>query len=367
MAEYKYRKTFTDQRGKRHTVYANTLKERDRKIEEAKKKYNSDTMYVDSAKLTLNQYFYDEWTVDRLQKNIVKGSTIAMYKSRYKTHVEKSIGEMRIQAISQRQLEFFQRRLLENGVSDKSCKYIMNLLKNIFNGAKKSKIVKENPCRDIDIVRPKETAEATENKHRALTKEEQHLFMSELKGDYYYEFIALMLQTGMRQGEVAALTYQDVDLKNGVIYVNKTVTRNENAKVITGDTPKTKKSKRPIFIDERPKEIIKSQMAKNEIIAIDGRLFKTPRVKIVLDKMINDTIKRTLKRVKEKTGVEIEYFSSHALRDTYATRFLEQEKDLKTLQKNLGHKNFSMTADLYAHVLDDTQQEAAKRVYIDIG
>jgi integrase len=347
-------------------VYANTKKELEEKKQKAQEKYNSDTSLIDNEHLTLDQYF-EEWIANKERKNLVKEVTVNKYKGFYKVHIKPDIGSMKIQAISQRQLENFQDRMQDSGASDYTCKYTMALLKNIFKGAVKSKVIKENQCRDIDVVKPKKAVKAVESYHRALTKEEQTLFMNELKGDYYYEFISMMLLTGMRQGEVSALKYTDFDYKNNCIHVTKTLTQDSNGKYLIGDTTKTDKSKRDIPMNDDIKAIIESQKAKNEIISISDTFFKSVRGSLVKNPEINRVITVTLKQIKDTKKVEIEPFTSHAFRDTFATRFLEQTKDLQTLKTILGHKSLAMTADLYAHVLDDEKQKAMDNVQIDVG
>jgi integrase len=365
MANYKYRASFTDIRGKRHEVYANTKKELEDKKQKAIEKYNSDTSLIDNEHLTLDQYF-DEWIAKKERNKAIKGATVTRYKSWYNKHIKPDIGSMKVQAISQRQIENFQSRLQDKGTSDYTCNRVMGLLKDILKGAVKSKVIKENPSRDVDIVKP-EKSKATKTIHRGLSREEQTLFMNELKGDYYYEFLALMLSTGMRVGEVAVLKYTDFDFKKNCIHVTKTLTRDSDGKTKIGDTPKTDESERDIPMSDSIKAIIESQKAKNGVISISDTFFKAVNGGFVRENAINNTISRTLKRIKEKEGVEIEHFTSHCLRDTFATRFLEQTKDLQTLKTILGHTSLAMTADLYAHVLDDEKQKAMQDVKIDIG
>ena len=81
---------------------------------------------------------------------------------------------------------------------------------------------------------------------------------------------------------------------------------------------------------------------------------------------MNDAIRSALDRLDEK-GIHIEHFTAHALRDTYATRYIEQGGKPKTLQKILGHSILKMTMDLYAHVLDDTMQKEAQTIKFDIA
>lgn len=72
-------------------------------------------------------------------------------------------------------------------------------------------------------------------------------------------------------------------------------------------------------------------------------------------------IDNVLKRLRQQ-GIEIERFTHHAFRDTFATRYIEEGGNMQTLQKILGHSSLAMTADLYAHVLPNTKQQEMQQI-----
>lgn len=74
-----------------------------------------------------------------------------------------------------------------------------------------------------------------------------------------------------------------------------------------------------------------------------------------------DEIDNVLKRLRQQ-GIEIERFTHHAFRDTFATRYIEEGGNMQTLQKILGHSSLAMTADLYAHVLPNTKQQEMQQI-----
>ena len=73
------------------------------------------------------------------------------------------------------------------------------------------------------------------------------------------------------------------------------------------------------------------------------------------------SIDNVLKRLRQQ-GIEIERFTHHAFRDTFATRYIEEGGNMQTLQKILGHSSLAMTADLYAHVLPNTKQQEMQQI-----
>jgi integrase len=78
---------------------------------------------------------------------------------------------------------------------------------------------------------------------------------------------------------------------------------------------------------------------------------------------INRAIASALSRLADK-GIHIDHFTAHALRDTFATRFIEQGGQPQTLKTILGHSSLAMTMDLYAHVLPNTKQEEMNNIHI---
>lgn len=85
--------------------------------------------------------------------------------------------------------------------------------------------------------------------------------MREMESDYYYEFVALLLCTGMRSGEAAALTWSDLDYKQNVIHVTKTVTYDEDGMIGIGN-PKSEAGKRDIPFNDTIKGVLSSQRKK---------------------------------------------------------------------------------------------------------
>ena len=245
---------------------------------------------------------------------------------------------------------------------------VLKTLKILLNDAMDDDIIIKNPASGVKAL--KDTGiKATESYHRALTQEEQIAFMTELKGDFYYEFIALLFTTGMRKGEIAALSWSDIDYKQNVIHVTKTVTFDENSKLVIGDSPKSEAGQRDIPMNDAIKEILKAQKKKSlmlqdsNVISFNDRIFNTVYGSIVNSHSINRSITACLNSLDVK-GIHIERFTAHALRDTFATRYIEQGGNMQTLKTILGHNSISLTMDLYSHVLPNTKQKEMDSIKI---
>lgn len=83
--------------------------------------------------------------------------------------------------------------------------------------------------------------------------------------------------------------------------------------------------------------------------------------KAIASSTVSSAIDNVLKRLRQQ-GIEIERFTHHAFRDTFATRYVEEGGNMQTLQKILGHSSLAMTADLYAHVLPNTKQQEMQQI-----
>lgn len=84
-------------------------------------------------------------------------------------------------------------------------------------------------------------------------------------------------------------------------------------------------------------------------------------IKAIASSTVSSAIDNVLKRLRQQ-GIEIERFTHHAFRDTFATRYIEEGGNMQTLQKILGHSSLAMTADLYAHVLPNTKQQEMQQI-----
>ena len=125
--------------------------------------------------------------------------------------------------------------------------------------------------------------------------------MQEMKNDFYYSFVALMLASGMRSGEVSALTWEDIDTKNNVIHVNKTITKNATGQKLVGQSAKTDCSTRDIPLTDTIKRILGEYKAISNILPFrTNQIFTSSYGYIIDNGTINRAIRNTLKRLEKK-------------------------------------------------------------------
>ena len=345
--------------GEWYSVYGFTVDECEQKKEKKKERLKA-KLYTKNINITLNAY-YDEWQGQR--NGVVTKSTQYANDVKFKRIRESRLGKRKIIDIESREIKSFQQELARK-VSTSTVNDTITLLKCILESAVEDRIISHNPCSSVKSLKRVE-APATETIHRALTEEETQLFFQYAKQTWYYLFFAFMVSTGCRVGEVSALTWRDIDYQAGMIHINKTVTRISNTEYVVGE-PKTRSSKRDIPLTDSIKSILTQQKEVSRILNLDGRIFTSVSGGYVKKNSVNTCIKYILKQIEDETGEHIEPFSTHAFRDTFATRAIEQGMQPQTLKTILGHSSLSMTMDLYAHVMPNTKQEEMSKIYIAV-
>lgn len=312
----------------------------------------------------LNDY-YERFTEYR--RSSTKEATIRGQVNQYRKCAAITIynnvkfGDIRIRDIKPKDLQTVQKALEAIGNSTRTINDAMAHLNHVFNAAVIDETIDRNPCKSVSKLRRTEP-QARDTIHRALSEAETTQFLEAAKDSYFINVFLMMLNTGMRIGEVGALTELDID--SSYIHVSKTITRSEDGSYCIGDSPKTSDSNRKIPLSDATKEIIARQRKLNTqifgtMIDLKKPLFRSPQGMLLRE----NTLNREIKKYTDILGME--YFTSHAMRATFATRFIEQRpQDYKILSEILGHADVNITLNLYTHVMDDNKIQAMNSISI---
>ena len=241
--------------------------------------------------------------------------------------------------------------------SNNSIDKIYRFINKVFKIALSDRIIPFNPMENESISKPK--SDIPNRNIEALTLGEHKKLIEALeKQEHKYKYVILLqLYTGMRIGEVLALSIKDIDYKNNTITISKTLTRDENDKTIMGDTTKTENSKRTILINDKVKEILK-QAQKRQMTNINGLLFyDNAKNTYITPSEINSYLKSLNKKENIASNLH-----THMLRHTYATRCIESGMQAKALQKILGHKKIQTTLDTYTSVFKEFSENELEKV-----
>lgn len=351
--------------GKQYFVYGKTVAELS--ANEAKKRAEIERGVEQHDNPTLKEY-YDEWTESRrgtIRENTLRGQ-ISIFNVMADIDIpelQRKFGEIKLKKITVKDLRYIQRELLKIRKTQTVNDYLAHI-GHCLNSAIKDQIITYNPY--TALAKLKRTEErARDTHHRALSLDEQTAFFScdRCKNSFYYNALRFAVSTGMRIGEIGALKVSDI--KNGFINVERTITRTESGAYIIGESAKTEAGRRSIPMTDQVKSIVSDQkklnkMLSSDVISMDGLLFHAPEGGLLQATPID----REIKRICKATGIE--FFTMHALRDTFATRAIESGMNPKTLQEILGHSSFNITMSLYGHCMPDTKKKEMELVKIVI-
>ena len=253
---------------------------------------------------------------------------------------------------------------LRNQYSDSTLKLYKSGVSAMFKDAMISELITTNPAGPA-VKLPKSTVKKNKSE-KVLTVEEQRIFEKMFLKSSYGSVYRLVLQTGLRVGEVCGLRWQDVDLGNGVLHVRqqsqasayRSPARKRGEPIIT--TPKTETSIRDIPLTKAAVQILREQKSKSftQIIVIEYRDYVFHSLEGNL--YTTSTLNKALKQIAKKA--ELSPISMHTLRHTFATRCLEAGMKPKVLQEILGHADISTTMNTYTHVLEDERVKEIEKL-----
>lgn len=291
------------------------------------------------------------WKADK--KNYVKKSTFSAYVLLIENHLLPSFGNQ--YEIQEADVQTFVLQKLEAGLSQKTIKDILIVLKMVLKFGAKNKWIVYEP---FEIQYPT----IRESQHiEVLSRTHQKKIMNYIQEHFTFRNLGVLicLSSGMRIGEICALTWEDIDTDNGVISVNRTIQRiyvieNGTRKTeLILDTPKTKNSIREIPMNRDLIRLIKP------IKKIVNPSF------FVLTNDAKPTEPRTYRSFYKNLMryLEIPEIKFHGLRHSFATRCIESNCDYKTVSVLLGHSNISTTLNLYVHPNMEQKKKAIEQMF----
>lgn len=293
----------------------------------------------------------EAWKEDK--KQYVKKSSYSAYMLLIENHLLPTFGHQI--EIKEAEVQKFVFRKLDEGLSPKTIKDILIVLKMILKFGMKNKVFE---YQQFDIQFP---TERVSPKIDVLSKANQKKIMSHLQEHFTFKNLGIYicLSAGIRIGEVCALTWEDIDTDTGIISIRKTIQR---IYVVDGDirrtelildTPKTKNSIREIPMNRDLLKVLKPIKK-----VVNNSYF-------VLTNEPNPTEPRTYRNYYKKLMKKLDMpeLKFHGLRHSFATRCIESNCDYKTVSVILGHSNISTTLNLYVHPNIEQKKKCIEQMF----
>lgn len=258
-------------------------------------------------------------------------------------------------------LEFYNnlRNDTKRNLAENTILYYYTIINTILNYGVKWKIIEENINKEIDRPKPKK------KEARYYDNNDIELLLNCLKNESlkYQVIIQLALDSGCRRGELTGITWDDLNIEEATITINK-VTQYVNKQIIEKDHPKNSSSIRKVTITLETLELLKKYKVEQETQKEKlGSLWKNSN-KILTDNfggnMHPDTPSKILRKIQIKYGLKELNF--HGLRHTSASMLINLQVPLKVISDRLGHANSLTTDKVYSHIFKNAEQEASQKM-----
>lgn len=311
--------------------------------------------YIEPTDETVESYFL--YFLDD-KKDTVKPGTWRNYKGYVHNHIIPKLGKIKLQNLKPQDINRFYKELSKT-ISNRTVKHIHMFIKDVLEQASNWDVISKNVAKVVDPPSPKKA------KIEIWEETETIRFLEIARSNRLFIAFFLALTTGMRQGEILALKWSDVDFDSKVLYVNKSLSKGEKGHELMD--PKTASGKRRITLDDETLEALrqhKINQHKEKLKA--GPLYKNEDFVIAstVGSFVNPrNLTRTWYQLLDSAAEQgIKKIRFHDLRHTHASYLLNNGIDIKVVSERLGHASVEITYNTYIHILPNLQETAAKKM-----
>lgn len=357
--------------GKRKSVYGKTRTEVKDKLNRALINI-TDNKYIDKSQFTLldliTMNIEEQYNSNKISDNTYrrKMDTKKIIESKL------NFGDVPIQKITS--IDINNNLLLLTNYSNSTITKVSQMIRLAFDKALLLNIITNNPFNTKGLINIPKSSK-NDKKIDALTIDEQKLFIKELEKNYdeYTNIFYIAIYTGMRIGEILALSPKDIDINNNLIHINKTLTKNKDDKYVIGKSTKTYAGTRDIPITNLINNIlIDAPNSQNETFFIkDGKIIVPNTINAHFKRICKNADIRTINTKKKKhkedekdVNLKSSNVNTHMLRHTYATRCIESGMTAVVLSKLLGHADIETTLNTYTSVFNKFKEDEVQK-YLD--
>ena len=366
-----YSARFTDRTGIRREKFFSSVPEAKEWLNNSRFADNNRNLPVFTG-MTVDNWF-DFWSTNIICD--LSPNTIRNYTERYRRNIQPHIGSMLLTEVKPLHCKKILNQMDTDGYAGSTIRQTYIAMGTMFRSAIMNDFITKHP---MDTVRYTKPVRAPSD-IKFLTVEEQEIFMETAKRSHNYYQYALLLETGLRTGELIGLTWDCIDWDRKTLTVNKSLEYRHSAQYWRAGPPKTAHSYRTIPLTNNAYEILKtvylqkdtrkeSDCLSQELEFIDRHSGK--KATLVMRDLVfinyrtgepakNSSYDTHLYKLCDEAGIK--RFTMHTLRHTYATRAIERGVQPKVLQKLLGHASIQTTMDKYVHVSDESLLKAVKQ------
>jgi len=351
---YETRATLDTPTGRRQvSFYGRTAQEANDAKFTALADQSKGALFSDPQRLTVSEYL-ERWLSDTARYQVA-ASTYGRYERTVRNHFLPFFKRLRLRDVSVVHVRALKARKLEEGMHPNTVGVMQGVLSAALNQAVYDGLIPANPC-----ARVKKAAARGKARVRSLSQADASRLLDAARGTRDEALITLALRTGMRQGELATLRWEDLDLDGPRPSIR--VCRSANTRTKTVITPTKTGEERTLGIGTRTVEVLKAHRARQleERMAAatwedPGWVFPNTRGKI----RRRDSVMRSLRGLLREAGLTADV-RFHDLRHTAGTHALRRGRPIHEVSKMLGHSDPAMTLRRCAHVLDDMRDETAR-------
>ncbi len=295
------------------------------------------------------------WLEDSVKPS-VRASTYTSYASYVHGHLIPSLGSRTLVQLSPQDVQRFLNEKLTAGLSPRTVQFLRAILRRALGQALRWVCVSRNVAALVDP--PKVRTQEVQ----PLTPDQVQILLAGIRGERFEALYMVALATGLRQGELLGLKWQDVDLAAGQLVVRQALQRVEGTATFV--EPKTTRSRRTLVLPIVAHEALRSHRAwqlaerwqAGDLWDDWGLVFTTARGTPLHPSNVTHDFQRVLRRL----GLPRQRF--HDLRHCCASLMLAQGLTLKDIMETLGHSQISLAANLYGHLYAERRREVASRM-----
>lgn len=303
----------------------------------------------------------DDWMLSK------RWSTVRSYTLHCQKNIIPYIGSIPITDLKVEHINKLYKTLSEQGLAPKTIRNIHGILHEALAIAYELDGIPKNPTDNRHIIQLPKVPKA---QIKPLNDSQIKGFLEVATNNEYFDYFCLLLFTGMRENELAGLTWECVDLKTGVIRIEKQLLHKPRIEGGWCFAPLKNNKTRTIIVGSKVIGILKSVKVKQRAnrkntfwVEWTDPNFADEHLVFTTDSgyHYNDSVlRRNFKQIVATIGCPKARI--HDLRHTYACLSLNNGDDIKTVQGNLGHATAAFTLDVYGHVLDKSKIASAKRM-----